>query len=177
MALAWRCFAAARSLAAAGLLPRTPAHWLDTLAPAEPALHAVTLLPALLQLPASSRRASDAAVRELPANEGQPSFASRPSQQAEQGAVYVVDIVTGDVRGAGTEVQGRGACVHALQRKALNVYDRTARVGQAPAIIRLIGSEGQSEEYVLGARLPMAPPQSAVLALTCLHVTCRKSPC
>ena len=117
MALARRCFAAARSLAAAGLLHRTSAHWLDTLAPGEPALHAVTLLPALLQLPASARRASDAAVRELPANEGQPSFASRPSQQAEQGAVYVVDIVTGDVRGAGTEVQDSVACVHTLQQR------------------------------------------------------------
>ena len=30
-------------------------------------------------------------------------------------------------------------------------------MGQAPAIIRLIGSEGQSEEYVLGACRPVAP--------------------
>ncbi|KAK9827711.1 hypothetical protein WJX81_003442 [Elliptochloris bilobata] len=50
------------------------------------------------------------------------SFSVRPAQP-EQQAVYIVDIITGDVRGAGTE---------------------------APAIIRLIGSEGQSEEYVLG---------------------------
>lgn len=61
------------------------------------------LLPAQLQ--AKARFCSGAAVREVPAEgAGQLSFAARPAQAGQQ-AVYMVDIITGDVRGAGTEAR------------------------------------------------------------------------
>ena len=61
------------------------------------------LLPAQLQ--AKARFCSGAAVQEVPAEgAGQLSFAARPAQAGQQ-AVYMVDIITGDVRGAGTEAR------------------------------------------------------------------------
>ena len=70
-----------------------------TLSSAAPA----SLLPAQLQ--GKARFCSGAAVREVPAEgAGQLSFAARPAQAGQQ-AVYMVDIITGDVRGAGTEAR------------------------------------------------------------------------
>ena len=79
-----------------------------------------TLLPAQLQARASL--CSGAAVRELPPDDtGQLSFAARAGQQA----VYLVDIVTGDVRGAGTEVrQLLSKCLCSLARPAGLCYAR-----------------------------------------------------
>ncbi len=49
---------------------------------------------------------SGAALRELPAAaEVHLNFSPRAAQSADQQAVYTVDIITGDVRGAGTEAR------------------------------------------------------------------------
>ena len=120
------------------------------------------------QLQAKARFCSGAAVREVPAEgAGQLSFAARPAQAGQQ-AVYMVDIITGNVRGAGTEARQTPADMPLLLRLALELSalmctsacltEEVACPGvQAPAVIRLIGSEGQSEEYVLGARLAFLP--------------------
>ena len=123
-------------------------------------------LPAQLQ--ARARFCSGAAVREVPAEgAGQLSFAARPAQAGQQ-AVYMVDIITGDVRGAGTEARqllfpalaslaGRGGLRFWHWFASLSEGKASCSDVQAPAVIRLIGSEGQSEEYVLGTRPALLP--------------------
>lgn len=140
----------------------------------------VLLLPAQLQ--AHARFCSGAAVREVPAEgAGQLSFAARPTQAGQQ-AVYMVDIITGDVRGAGTEVRllllrclnlelcaWCFLCATSLCNQPVLPACVTKKVAclvvQAPAVIRLIGSEGQSEEYVLGARPVFCQDWPAPLSL------------
>ena len=48
---------------------------------------------------------------------------------------------------------------------------------QAPAVIRLIGSEGQSEEYVLGARVALLPLAERGAAGVVRHFSAAPQPC
>ena len=84
------------------------------------------------------------------------SSGSTAVEPAPQAAVYRIDIVTGDVRGAGTHVSccWRHACMlrNILEHHAEEFVSWFSCMPmQAPAMVQLVGSSQRSSEYVLGA--------------------------
>ena len=69
------------------------------------------------------------------------------AEAQRQPHIYTLDIVTGDVRGAGTKVR-----LHSCQTPDLTHCERSDISSlQSPALVRLVGVRGESEEFFVGA--------------------------